>query len=220
MKLIYSKGACSLAVHVLLEEMGIAYEREAVSLKDKTQLESYSPKSYVPLLILENGDVLTEAICILQYLAEKDHRLDLIGGAPGSMEKFRCIEWLEYVSTEIHKSVSPLFRKDLQDPFKTDLIKKTERRLKFMDDKLSERLFLTGEKMTIADMYAIANLRIVKGLKFDLSKFPNIMRYMQMMDEVPSVKRATEQEEADVSIGKRPSRAPLTETDLASMGLS
>lgn len=220
MKLIYSKGACSLSVHIMFEELAIPYEREAVSLRDKTKLESYSPKSYVPLLIFETGEVLSEASCILQYLAEKEHRLDLIGGAPGSIEKFRCIEWLDFVSTEIHKAVGPLFRKDIGETFRADLTRQIEKRLELIDDQLSEKTFLTGEKMTIADMYTIVNLHIIEVLKFDLNQFSNIMRYMHMMDAVPSVKRAMDQEIAEGSIKKQHPPMPLSEKDLANMGLS
>ncbi len=216
MKLIYAKGACSLSVHILLEELGIAYDCEIVSLKDKTRLEEISPKSYVPLLVLDNGEVMGEASCILQYLCEKQHRLDLIGGAPGSIEKFRCIEWLDFVSTEIHKAVGPLFSKDCIDPLRTTLFQATEKRLEYINDNLDDKSFLTGEKVTIADMYLIVNLHILEHLKFDLNKYSNIMNYIHRMDCLPSVIRAMGQEEAEHT----PKRRPLTEKDLASMGLS
>lgn len=216
MKLIYSKGACSLSVHILLEELGIAYDKEAVSLRDKTRLEEISPKSYVPLLVLDNGEVMGEASCILQYLCEKQQRLDLIGGAPGSLEKFRCIEWLDFVSTEIHKAVGPLFNKNCIDPLRSQLFQATEKRLEFINDNLDDKSFLTGETMTISDMYLIVNLHILEHLKFDLNKYSNIMNYMHRMDEQPSVVQATEQENA----GHHPPARPLSEKDLASMGLS
>jgi glutathione S-transferase len=216
MRLIYSKGACSLSVHIMFEELGIPYEREAVSLKDKAKLELISPKSYVPLLVFENGEVMSEASCILQYLAEKEKRLDLIGGAPGTLEKFRCIEWLDFVSTEIHKAVGPLFRSDLDENYRNDVIRKTESRLELINDQLSEKTFLTGEQITIADMYCITNLHILEYLKFDLNQFSNIMRYMHMMDVIPSVKRAMEQENEDLPHRKHHHR-PLNEGEVTNI---
>jgi glutathione S-transferase len=220
MKLIYAKGACSLSVHILLEELGIAYEREAVSLRDKTKLEEYTPKSYVPVLVLDNGEVMAEASCILQYLCEKQQRLDLIGGAPGSLEKFRCIEWLDFVSTEIHKAIGPLFHKNCVDPLRLELFSEVEKRLDLINDNLESHQFLTGNIMTIADMYLIVNLHILDHLKFDLNQYSNINRYMHMMDEIPSVERASLQEQAEGRIDRHPPKAPLSERDMTSMGLS
>lgn len=222
MKLIYAKGACSLSVHILLEELGIPYEKEAVSLRDKTRLEEYTPKSYVPVLVLDDDEVMAEASCILQYLCEKEQRLDLIGGAPGSLEKFRVIEWLNFVSTEIHKGVGPLFKPSCVDPLRSELFRETEKRLEFINDSLDDRTFLAGNHFTIADMYLIVNLRILQFLKFDLNKHSNLMRYMHIVDEIPSVKRATQQENEAGSPKKNqsPVKKPLSEQDLANMGLS
>lgn len=200
MKLIYSKGACSLSVHILLEELGIPYEKEAVSLKNKKRLEEFTPKSYVPVLVLDDDEVMAEASCILQYLCEKEQRLDLIGGAPGSMEKFRVIEWLDFISTEIHKGVGPLFKPSCVDPLRSELVKETVKRLEFINDSLDDKNFLTGNQFTIADMYLIVNLHILQYLKFDLNQYSNIMRYIHSVDEIPSVKRATLQEKEEGSL--------------------
>lgn len=200
MKLIYSKGACSLSVHILLEELGIPYEKEAVSLKNKKRLEEFTPKSYVPVLVLDDDEVMAEASCILQYLCEKDQRLDLIGGAPGSMEKFRVIEWLDFISTEIHKGVGPLFKPSCVDPLRSELISETVKRLEFINDSLDDKNFLTGIRFTIADMYLIVNLHILQYLKFDLNQYSNIMRYIHAVDEIPSVKRAALQEKEEGSL--------------------
>lgn len=218
MKLIYAKGACSLSVHILLEELGVPYEKEAVSLRDKTRLEEITPKSYVPVLVLDDGEVLAEASCILQYLCEKEHRLDLIGGAPGSLEKFRVIEWLDFVSTEIHKAVGPLFKPSCVDPFRSELMQEIEKRLEFINDSLDDKNFLAGNQFTIADMYMIVNFHILQYLKFDLNKYSNIMRYVHAVDEIPSVKQATLQEKEEGRL-KTP-KQPLSEQDLANMGLS
>lgn len=106
MKLIFAQGACSLAVHILLEEIGQTYEAVRVSLQDKTVLDQYNEKSYVPVLILPSGEKLTEAIAILQYLAEHYLRDDLLPPV-GTLERAKTLEWLTFISTEIHKGMGP-----------------------------------------------------------------------------------------------------------------
>jgi glutathione S-transferase len=215
MKLIYANATCSLSVHILLEEMGLPYEKEVVSLKDKTILDSYNSKSYVPVLVLDDGEILTEAICILQYIVEKERDYSLLA-EPGTLERARCLEWLTYVSTELHKGMGPLFHlKDLTPKFKEDLLVKLEKRLQFMDDHLAENTYLVGEDLSIADMYAVAILRIAVHVKLPLFKFKNISRYKIMLENIASFHKAIEDEEGPTALTPKP-----TEKDMASMGLS
>jgi glutathione S-transferase len=189
MKLIYAKGACSLSVHILLEEIGDRYETLQVSLKDKRVLETFNVKSYVPTLVLNNGEILTEATTILQYLAENYEREDLLPPA-GTIERARCLEWLTYISTELHKGMGPLFHRDqLSEDFRQETTKKIEKRLSFMDQHLAKKKYLVGETFTIADMYAIAILRIAEHIKINLTQFPNVMTYKQMLEEMPVVQK-------------------------------
>lgn len=111
MKLIFATGACSLSTHIMLEELGRKYEAIRVSLDDKTVLETYNEKSYVPVLILDDGTTLTEAISILQYLADSNHRTDLLPSV-GTMERAKVVEWLTFLTTEIHKGMGPLFMRE------------------------------------------------------------------------------------------------------------
>lgn len=194
MKLIYAQGACSLAVHILLEEIGFKYDSLKVSLQDKTVLEKYNEKSYVPVLILPSGETLTEAITILEYLGDHYQRHDLYP-EPGTFERARCNEWLTYLSTEIHKGMGPLFhRKDLTDTFLNATLVKLTKRFDLIDRRLSENDYLLGEEYSIADMYCLALLRIAEHIRFDLSKFPHLIAYKQKLESHPIIDRVIKNE--------------------------
>lgn len=189
MKLIYATGTCALSVHILLEEIGAPYEAERVSLEDKTVLLKYNPKGYVPALVINNVQVLTEAINILQYLAEKSDSTKFLPVA-GTLERARCIEWCVYSSTELHKGIGPLFHpKSLTKELEKEVRDKADMRLKFMDEALKNGPYLLGSKYTIADMYTLAILRIYEHVKIKLDKFPNILKYKKMLEALPNVEK-------------------------------
>lgn len=196
MQLIYAKGACSFSVHLMLEEIGKRYETLQVSLKDKTVLEQFNEKSYVPALILDDGTLLTEAISILQYLADINHRSDLLADV-GTMERTKTVEWLTYFSSELHKGIGPLFhRENLAKEYLEQVNQKISKRLSYLDKELKGKKFLMND-FTIADMYAIAILRIGDHVKVDYSPFPEIVRYKKLLEELPLVKKVSEAENAE-----------------------
>lgn len=192
MQLIYANGACSLSVHILLEELSLPYEAIKVSLKDKTVLESYNPKSYVPALVLDTHEVLTEATSILLYLAEANDSAFL---PRQKMQRTRCIEWLTFISTELHKGMALLFHKEGAKP---ELIHATyerlNNRLAFLEDQLSLSIYLMGDSYTIADMYALAILRIGEHVGVKLDAFPAISKYKQSLEARSLVKKVIEVE--------------------------
>ncbi|MFL5783922.1 MAG: glutathione binding-like protein [Bacteriovoracaceae bacterium] len=193
MKLIYAKGACSLSVHILLEELGIPYEAIRVSLDDKTVLESYNRKSYVPALVLDSETVMTEAISILQYLADEygSSYFPQSGSA-----RAKCIEWLVYLSSEIHKGMGPLFHsKGITSEFEKQVRDKMDDRLQILDDEVSHGRYLMGEQYTIADMYALALLRIGDHVKISLDGFPNLKRYRIELEQRATIQRVIERED-------------------------
>lgn len=193
MKLIYANGACSLSVHILLEEIGRKYEAIRVSLQDKTVLEQYNEKSYVPALILDDGTLLTEAISILQYLADLNERNDLLPDV-GSMERVKTVEWLSFFSSELHKgTIGPLFKRDmLGKEFLAVVTKKLEDRLSFLNKHLTGKKYLMDDEFTIADMYAIAILRIGEHVSVDYSKYSEIVRYKKMLEAMPVISKVLE----------------------------
>jgi glutathione S-transferase len=192
MKLIYANGACSLSVHIMLRELDINFDASRVDLKDKRVLESYNPKSYVPALVLEDGTLLTEAISILQYLSESN------GGVympVGSIQRAKCTGWLTYFSTELHKGVGPLFHKENITPqFESEVRQKIDKRLQFVDEALSESEFLMPE-FTVADMYALAILRILEHVEVSLEGFHWISEYKKRLEARPVISDVIKQEE-------------------------
>lgn len=192
MKLIYAKGACSLSVHILLEEIGLPYEAIRVSLEDKKVLDSYNPKSYVPALEIENGQILTEATNLLQYLSLEN------GGCffpEGALERARCVEWMTYVSTELHKGFAPLFHKEgLKEEFLKTIKEKIHQRLSFMEEHLERSKFLMGKDYTIADMYALAILRIGENVGVDYEEYPRLAIYKATLESREIINRVIRNE--------------------------
>lgn len=193
MKLIYANGACSLSVHILLEELDIPHEALRVSLEDKTVLDSYNPRSYVPVLVRDDGTVMTEAISILQYLST------VKGGAfmpEATLDKTKCIEWLVFISSELHKGLGPLFHPDGVKPeFEKEVRAKYDDRLQIIEDELSEGHFLMGHEYTIADMYCLAILRIAEHVKVKFDAFPLIQKYKKNLELRNTIRRVIEKEE-------------------------
>jgi glutathione S-transferase len=192
MKFIYAKGACSLSVHILLEELNVPYEAIKVSLQDKTVLESYNSRSYVPALILADGTRMTEAVSILQYIAES-HGCAFFPKEP--LKKAKCIEWLTFTSSELHKGVGPLFHKDdLTEKYLQSVMEKIDKRLTDLDEAVEGKEFIMDE-YTIADMYALAILRITEHVGIQLENYNNLIRYKKNLEGKPVIKRVLEMEE-------------------------
>lgn len=199
MKLIYAKGACSLSVHILLNEMGFDFETEHVSLKDRTKLLKYNSMGYVPVLVLDGEQRMTEAIVILQYLADIEDE-NILFPQLGDMARVRCQEWLSFLSSEVHKSMGTLMSVSKNKLPKEVLDETWERinlRMKFLDDFLAENLFLVNEQFSIADMYAVAILRIGDHIKVHYEQFSNVAAYKRRLEEIPSVKLAIEEEDRE-----------------------
>ena len=197
MKLIYAKGTCALGVHLLLEEIGRKYETLQVKLHEKNSiLEKYNPKNYVPVLVLDSGEVLTEGIAILAYLADSNARYDLLP-EPGTIERARCVEWLVYLSSEFHKGFGPLFQRDKLGEFLNIVNEKLSVRLDYMNQHLANKKYFMGNDLTVIDMYAIGLFRIAQHLKINLTPYSNIKRFIQTMEDLPLVQRVTEAENND-----------------------
>jgi glutathione S-transferase len=197
MKLFYMPGACSLAPHILLRELNLPFDLERVSHSDKSNLIKYNSKGHVPTLLLEDGQVLTEAAVILQYLADKKPEANLIPRA-GTFDRYRVQEWLNYLSTEVHKSFAPLFgMKEWFDESHLDLFRqKIENEMKWLDDQMKGKNYLLGDSLSVADFYCFVLLSWSKHVKVDLSIAPNILGYLERMGNRPTVKAAQEAEKA------------------------
>ena len=198
MKLYYAPGACSLAPHIALREAGYQFELDKVDLAAK-RTESgkdylkINPNGYVPALQTDDGEIITEAAVILQYLADKKPRAHL---APkhGSMERYRLLEWLNFTASEIHKTLGVLFKPEMTPEWKKAQINLFHTRLEFLAKHLHKRKFLLGDEFTIADAYLFTVLGWVNFHKIDISNWPEVKKYMQRIGERKAVREAMEAE--------------------------
>jgi glutathione S-transferase len=196
MKLIYADSTCSLSVHILFEELGVTYEASKVDIKNKEILLQYNPKGYVPALVLDDGKILTEAPVILQYVADHyqaSHLFPILG----SFERVKCQEWLNFITTEVHKGFGPLikFKFSLPEKLEREIRETVEGRFQFINDHLQDRAFLI-EGLSIADMYLVAILRIAEHTDFDIKKFSRLYSYKQKMELLPSVREVLQEEKS------------------------
>jgi glutathione S-transferase len=197
MKLYYSPGACSLSPHIISKEAGINVELRKVNTKDKTMdgggdFWKVNPKGYVPALELDDGQVLTEGPAIVQYLADQKADAGLAPKA-GTLERYRLQEWLNFLTAEIHKAFSPLFRPTTPEEFKTISKENLAKRFDWLDKELGSREYLTG-KFSVADAYLFTLLRWTTPTKIDLAKWPNLVAYQARIGGRPKVKEALKAE--------------------------
>ena len=198
MKLYYYPGACSLATHIVAREAGVAFTLEKVDLANRTtetgaSFTAINPKGYVPALGLQDGSVLTEASAIVQYLADSQPASDL-APAHGTMERYRLLEWLGFISTEIHKGFGLLWNPATPDEVKAATKERLASRFAYLDEKLGQQPFLTGSKFTIADAYLFTVVNWTNFHGIDISSFPNLQSFQARVASRPSVQQALEAE--------------------------
>jgi glutathione S-transferase len=194
MKLFFSPGACSLSVHIVARELGLDLELVKMNgkthtLPDGTDYYTLNPKGSVPALQLDDGQVLTEGAVIVQYLADQQPQSGL---APkhGTMERYRLQEWLNFIATDLHKQLSPLYNPKVNDEGKAALKQRFVQRLEVVAKQLTGRSFLLGDTLTVADPYLFTILSWTKRFEVDLTKWPAIDAFMARMRERPAVKAA------------------------------
>lgn len=194
MKLYFSTGACSLSPRIVLMEAGIPFTDEKVDLKSKKTASgadffSINSKGAVPALELDNGQVLTEGTAIVQYLA--DLRPDS-GLAPraGSFERYRLMEILNFIASEMHKGFSPLFKADTSADVRKSAVDILGKRLDWLSAHLAGKKFLMGETFTVADAYLFTVLRWSGLVHVDLAQWPVLTAYVARVGERPKVKEA------------------------------
>lgn len=197
MKLYYAPAVCSLASHIALVESGLPYKTAKVNLKthtleDGSDYYAINPKGYVPLLELDEGTKLAEGVVILQYIA--DQVPGKLAPAYGTLERYRVMEWLTFVNSEVHKQYSPLFYPTTPDATKEQQRTKLAGRFEYLAKILGKQPFLTGDKFTIADAYLFTILNWSSGLKVDLSPYPALVAYQERVRARPSVQRAMTEE--------------------------
>ena len=195
MKLFYKPGACSMASHIVLHELGVSFEIEAVDTATGTTVSGadYSKinaKGYVPALQMKDGSVLTEGPSILQYLADAHPEATLLPPA-GSLDRARVIEVLTYVSSELHKAFGPLFNpatsKSEQDAARASVATKFDHVETLLQDG---RGTITSGGFTIADAYLFVVSNWANGTGIDLTKWPNLSAYVARIAQRPATQMA------------------------------
>src|SRR5574343_466311 len=198
MKLFLKPGACSLSPHIVLEEAGLAHQTEVVDLKTK-QLASggdylaINPKGYVPALLLDSGELLTEGPAIVQYLADLVPAKNL-APANGTLARYKLQGWLTFIGTELHKSFSPFFNPAAPDAWKDVTKANLERRLGYTNQQLADHPFLMGADFSVADAYLFTVLNWAKAIKLDLAAWPNLQAFHARVAARPAVQAAMKAE--------------------------
>lgn len=199
MKLYYSKGACSLAINILIHELGLPCEYIAVDLKThKTaagdDFYQINPKGSVPVLVLDNGEILTENAVIHQYLADKNtanHFLPPLN----DLKRYRTLEWLNFVTTEMHKGCAPFFNPNLPQEAKDKVfIPNIKNKLNYLEKHLEKNKYLMGDNFMLPDGYLFTILNWLKYFTIDIKEWPNVSRYFDAVKNRQAVQAALKQE--------------------------
>lgn len=192
MKLYFAPGACSHAVHICLREANATFELAKVDLRSKkladgSDFTAINPKGYVPTLVLDSGDVLTEVPSILQYVAESFPAANL-GPAASGPSRYHWLEWLGYINSELHKAMGALFHTD--EAGRPAAIERLEKRLAFTESYLEGKTWLIEERFTAVDAYLFVILSWGKWVKFDLAPYKNLAAFVARVADRPTIAAA------------------------------
>lgn len=198
MKLYYSPGACSLSPHIVLRESGLAFELVLASTKthqlaDGTDYYTINPKGYVPLLELDNGERLSEGPAIVQYIADRVPEKNL-APANGTMARYRVQEWLNFITSELHKGFSIPFNPAMPEEAKALARARLSMRMKWVDEQLEGRQYLMGDAFSVADAYLYTVASWGRHVGVDLSGFKNLVAFQARMSARPAVQAALKAE--------------------------
>lgn len=198
MKLFYAPGACSVSPHIALCEAGIPHQIEKVDLKAKktesgADYLAINPKGYIPALQLDNGEMIVEGAVIVQYIADQKPESGLAPKA-GTMERYRLQEWLTFISSELHKTFSPLFNAAMPDEGKKIFRDRLALRFGYVDKQLAGKNYLMGSNFSVADGYLYNMVRWARRVELDLSAFPNVTAFEARMEARPKVVEALKAE--------------------------
>lgn len=198
MKLYYSPGACSLSPHIVLHEAGLAFEPVLAStkthqLQDGTDYYGINPKGYVPLLELDNGERLSEGPAIVQYIADQVPDRQLAPPA-GTLARYRLQEWLNFITSELHKTFAPLFNGAMPEEAKALFRTKLHERFKWVDEQLAGKSFLMGDQFSVADAYLFTVSNWGQRVGVDLGGYAQLTAYRSRIAARPAVQAAMKAE--------------------------
>ena len=197
MKLYYTPGACSQAPHIAIHELGLPYHAVKVDLathklEDGTDYRTINPKGYVPTLELDDGTRITEANVILQYLAEQ--KPGRLAPAFGTRERWKLMEWLAFIASEVHKGFGPLWNPQTPADVRERTVKALGNRFGYVAQTLDKQPFLMGNEFTIADAYLFVVLNWSGLHKVDLSPWPALQQFQARVAARPGVQAALKAE--------------------------
>ena len=198
MKLYYSAGACSLSPHIVLRESGLPFELVLASTKthklaDGSDYYAINPKGYVPLLELDNGERLSEGPVIVQYIADQVPAKNL-APANGTMARYRLQEWLNFITSEVHKAFGLLFNPATPEDYKVAVKARILGRLKWVDEQLEGKQYLMGDTFSVADAYLFTVTNWSKFVGLDISGLANLGAFMGRVAARPAVQEALKAE--------------------------
>ncbi len=197
MKLFYSPGACALASQIILREVGVKFELSRVDIKAKTysggDYRALNPKGYIPALQTDDGELLTEGAVILQWIADQSPEKNLIPKW-GTKERYRAMEWLNFISTELHKGLGALFGAGLNDEAKTAIVARVHARLAYVNEHLKKNAYILGAQFSVADAYLFNIVRWAAPLKVDISQHTAILGLMEKVGQRASAREAIDAE--------------------------
>ena len=202
MKLYYTPGACSLSVHIALNEMAIPASFESVDLKTKktetgADFLKINPKGEVSTLLLDNGQILTENAVILQYLADTYKKTDFLPPL-GDFNRYRTLEWINFITTDIHKGIGLMFNPDLPADFRDkSQIPGIKKKFDLVDQHLATHKFIMGDHFTLPDAYLFVMLLWLGNFKIELSNWKNIPDYFARIKARPAVQKTLHEEGLD-----------------------
>lgn len=194
MKLFYKPGACSLASHITLRESGKDFSLIGVDLMHKRMENGddflqVNPKGQVPALLLDDNTLLTEGVAIMQYIADSVADRQLLAPV-GTINRYKTLEWLNFIATELHKGFTPLFRPDTPEEYKPTVRALLDKKLAYIDDSLAGPQWISGSRFTIADAYLFTVLRWAFAVKLEMAGYKNIADYMARVAARPAVAAA------------------------------
>lgn len=198
MKLYYSPGACSLSPHIVAREAGLPLDIVKVDLRAKKTADggdywAINGKGSVPLLELDDGTRLSEGPAIVQYLADRAPAKQL-APAHGDIERYKLQEWLNFITSELHKQFSPLFDPASDDAQKDRQREKIAGRLEWVAKQLGDKPYLTGDTFTVADAYLFTVMNWTRVTKIDLARWPTLQAYHARVAQRPAVHAAMKEE--------------------------
>lgn len=191
MKLYYTPGACSLSPHIVMREAGYDPELVKVDLRSKKMAGGgdfleVNATGYVPVVELDDGSILTEGPAIVQYIADLKPESGL-APANGSRARYDVQSWLNFISTELHKSYSPLFKPDSTEDQKTAARALLDKRYTYLAGVMADRDYLVGNTFSVADVYLFVVNSWANYIKYDLSRWPVLLEFQKRIAARPAV---------------------------------